>query len=131
MANSDVISEMFKAFADTTRLRILHLLTHNEMCVADLVQILKVPQPTASRHLAYLRRSGLVEDRKEGLWVHYSLADSRNRFHERLLECLRCCFDEVPELVADARRAKKLAAKGGCCPMPAAAQLASGGGRRA
>ncbi|MHC5065007.1 MAG: ArsR/SmtB family transcription factor [Planctomycetota bacterium] len=118
MASSNHLNAMFKAFADETRLRILHLLSIREMCVGDLVRILRVPQPTASRHLGYLRRAGLVEDRKEGLWVHYSLADARSDFHHRLIDCVRCCFDEVPELAADAKRAARLATQGGCCPEP-------------
>ena len=83
------------------------------MC--DLVEVLGVPQPKTSRHLAYLRRAGLVVARKEGLWCHYRLASARNAFHHKLLECLASCFHDVPELAADA---KCLAAKGkgkGCC----------------
>jgi ArsR family transcriptional regulator len=65
----------FKALADTTRLRILGLLLTGEVCVCDIHGSLRIPQPTASRHLAYLRRAGLVSTRKQGLWVHYRLAD--------------------------------------------------------
>ena len=64
---------LFKALADATRLRILGLLLTGEVCVCDIHESLKIPQPKASRHLAYLRRSGLVETRREGLWVHYRL----------------------------------------------------------
>ena len=74
------INLIFRAFSDRTRLRILCLLTHDEMCVGDLVKVLQVPQPTASRHLSYLRRAGLVETRKNGLWVHYRLARARMPF---------------------------------------------------
>lgn len=104
---------MFRAFSDRTRLRILHLLGAGELCVCDLMDVLKVPQAKTSRHLAYLRRAGLVVSRKEGLWIHYSLAPARGAFHEKLLECLHCCFQDVPELAADAKR---LVAKGrNCC----------------
>src|SRR4051812_39216937 len=64
---------LFKALADATRLRILGLLLSGEVCVCDIHESLKIPQPKASRHLAYLRRTGLVETRREGLWVHYRL----------------------------------------------------------
>ena len=64
---------LFKALADATRLRILGLLLTGEVCVCDIHESLKIPQPKASRHLAYLRRAGLVETRREGLWVHYRL----------------------------------------------------------
>src|ERR1044072_6398982 len=65
---------LFKALADATRLRILGLLLSGEVCVCDIHESLKIPQSKASRHLAYLRRSGLVETRREGLWIHYRLA---------------------------------------------------------
>jgi len=105
---------MFRAFSDRTRLRILHLLRDGELCVCDLVDVLAVPQPKASRHLAYLRKAGLVVARKQGLWSYYSLAPTRNTFHEKLLDCLASCFNDVPELAKDAKR---LCARGkNCCP---------------
>jgi ArsR family transcriptional regulator len=110
-------TSLLAAFADPTRLRILNLLQAGDLCVADLVQLLRVPQPTASRHLAHLRRAGLVATRKEGLWVFYALARPASPFHARLVDCLACCFREVPELHADLGRADKLRAKGGCCPL--------------
>jgi ArsR family transcriptional regulator, arsenate/arsenite/antimonite-responsive transcriptional repressor len=64
---------VLKALADPTRLRILALLASGEICVCHIHTALAVPQPTASRHLAYLKKSGLVEDRKVGLWKHYRL----------------------------------------------------------
>ena len=72
------LEDVFKALADTTRLRILGLLLTGEVCVCDIHESLKIPQSKASRHLAYLRRSGLVTTRRDGLWIHYrlgSLAD--------------------------------------------------------
>src|SRR6266699_577415 len=65
---------LFKALADATRLRILGLLLTGEVCVCHIHESLKITQPKASRHLAYLRRAGLVETRRDGLWVHYRLA---------------------------------------------------------
>ena len=64
---------LFKALADATRLRILGLLLAGEVCVCDIHETLRIPQSKASRHLAYLRRSGLVETRREGLWIHYRM----------------------------------------------------------
>jgi ArsR family transcriptional regulator len=114
---ADRIDRIFRAFSDRTRLRILHLLQGGECCVGDLVSILRAAQPAVSRHLAYLRRAGLVQVRREGLWCHYRLAPAANPFHEKLLECLGCCFEEVPQLRADATRAAKLRKAGaGCCP---------------
>jgi len=114
-AASKSVSDKFAAFSDPTRLRILHLLRGGELCVGDLVTILDMPQPTISRHLAYLRRSQLVETRKSGLWMYYSLAAAKSEFHRKLLDCLTACFADVPELKKDATRAKKLRKSGGCC----------------
>src|SRR5689334_8907960 len=66
---------LFKALADSTRLRILGLLLTGEVCVCHINEALKIPQPKASRHLAYLRRARLVAARREGTWMHYRLAD--------------------------------------------------------
>jgi ArsR family transcriptional regulator len=107
---------MFRAFSDRTRLRLLYLLQGGECCVGDLVAILGVEQPSASRHLAYLRRAGLVSVRRAGLWCYYALAPATEPFHRKLLECLACCFNEVPEIRADQERAGKVRAAGGCCP---------------
>ncbi len=70
----DSLEATYKALADRTRLRILALLVHGEVCVCEIHDTLRLPQPTASRHLAYLRRAGLVEARREGTWMHYRLA---------------------------------------------------------
>lgn len=107
---------MFRAFSDRTRLRILHLLSEGEMCVGDLVTVLRVPQPTASRHLAYLRKSGLVVTRKNGTWNYYQLAAAESTFHKHLLGCLKGCFHDVPELAKDSKAAAKRRSIGGCCP---------------
>jgi ArsR family transcriptional regulator len=101
---SSRVDTMFRAFGDRTRLRILHMLRGGELCVCDIVSVLRVPQPKASRHLAYLRKAGLVTARKEGLWSYYELAPARDPFHAKLLECLGCCFGSVPELARDAGR---------------------------
>ena len=72
----DQLESAFKALADKTRLRILALLGSNEVCVCHLHDSLGLPQPTVSRHLAYLRRAGLVDVRREGVWMHYQVARS-------------------------------------------------------
>ncbi len=95
---------MFRAFSDRTRLRLLHLLRGQECCVCDLVETLGLPQSKVSRHLAYLRKAGLVTARKEGLWMHYQLAPAAGEFHKSLLNCLACCFECVPELAKDTKR---------------------------
>lgn len=100
------IDAVFRAFSDKTRLRILNMLTVGELCVCDLVEVLDVPQPKASRHLAYLRRVGLVSSRKEGYWSYYRLADKRTALQSKLLEGLACCSAEMPEFAQDLKTVK-------------------------
>ena len=115
---------LFRAFADPTRLRILHLLAPGELCVCDLVDVLRLPQPKISRHLAYLRRAGMVLARREGPWMHYRLAPAQNSLQTKLLDCLTCCFKDLPELAADARKLRQRrpdriapgCAGDNCCP---------------
>lgn len=75
MDNAFKKSKFFKALSDTTRLRILGLLTLREMCVCEVMVALDLTQPTASHHLRILENIGLVKDRKEGKWVFYALCD--------------------------------------------------------
>ena len=112
------VDGLFRAFADRTRLRILNLLRPGELCVCDLVGVIGAPQPTVSRHLAYLRKAGLVVARKEGLWMHDRLAPATSAFHGKLLECLACCFTDVPELARDAAALGKACGDGGSCCGP-------------
>lgn len=77
--------DMFRALSDRTRLRLLHLIDSQEICVCYFVEALKVSQPKISRHLAYLRRTGLVTVRKEGRWVHYRMAVPSDLFAARIL----------------------------------------------
>lgn len=70
-------SKVFKALADTTRLRILKLLEVREMCVCEIMIALGLTQPTASHHLGIMETVGLVKSRKEGKWVYYSIADQK------------------------------------------------------
>ena len=69
--------EIFKACADETRLRILVLLGQGQLCVCEIVDVLDMPQGKVSRHLAVLRRAGLVDDERKGTWIHYSLSGSQ------------------------------------------------------
>jgi ArsR family transcriptional regulator len=128
------LEEAFKAFADPTRLRILGLLTGGEICVCNIHEALAVPQPTASRHLAYLRRKGLVVTRKDGLWVHYQLAPLDDAVMRVLLTAVTHCLSHCDAVAKDRHR---LEAQTGCCtPDLARTNLEccaprSGSGRRA
>jgi ArsR family transcriptional regulator len=102
----------FKALADGTRLRILGLLLTGEVCVCDLQESLKIPQPKASRHLAYLRRAGLVATRREGLWIHYRLAELPDPVLRAISEAIRHALMHTDVVQRDAARLEK---KTGCC----------------
>jgi ArsR family transcriptional regulator len=107
---------VFNALADETRLRILNLLSEGELCVCDLMNVLKEPQSKVSRHLAYLRQAGLVEGRKEGLWMHYRLSKPTARVYGLILKAVRCCRSEFDEFGRDLRSLnKKRDCLVGCC----------------
>lgn len=100
----------FRALADRTRLRLLNLLGDDEVCVCFLVEILGTNQPKVSRHLAYLRRAGVVASRRQGLWVHYRVVPPKNEEAARLLESVRACLAGDPEMRRDRSRLVKV-----CC----------------
>ena len=97
---------LLQALAEPTRLRLLALLLEGETCVCDLTAALEIPQPTASRHLAHLRKAGWVQVRRQGLWAHYSLAPASGPVHESLLESLLRCRADMPELAANEARCR-------------------------
>ena len=109
----DDSTRMLKAFADPVRLRLLNLLSEdNEICVCHLHEALGLPQPTVSRHLAYLRKNQLVVGRKAGLWVYYRLSTPRSELHRTLLGSLRNSLADVEILGRDRER---LAQTVSCC----------------
>jgi ArsR family transcriptional regulator, arsenate/arsenite/antimonite-responsive transcriptional repressor len=110
------MERLFKALADTTRLRILGLLLAGEVCVCDIHESLKIPQSKASRHLAYLRRSGLVETRREGLWIHYRLGTFADPVLAAIGDAVRHALAHADAVHRDGERLKK---RTGCCvPAP-------------
>src|SRR4051812_19542959 len=109
LANMDAA---FKALGDPTRLRILGLLLGGEVCVCDIHGSLGIPQPKASRHLAYLKRTGLVAARKQGLWVHYRLAALGDTVMTSLMSAGTHCLGHVDAVGKDRQRPR--AKKGGC-----------------
>jgi ArsR family transcriptional regulator len=116
MTALDTSSACFQAFADPTRLRLLHLLGEGEVCVCHLVEALGEPQPKVSRHLAVLRRAGLVTARVEGPWRHYALPARPRGLTRTLLGCVKTCLASVEELQEDLRRLRALRADGACEP---------------
>lgn len=114
------LEEAFKAFADPTRLRIVGLLAGGEICVCNIHECLGIPQPTASRHLAYLRRKNLVETRKDGLWVHYKLAALDEPVMRVLMSAVTHVLSHCEAIGKDRQR---LAAQTGCCVPAESAHL--------
>ena len=102
------LETIFKALADATRLRIIGLLLAGEVCVCDIHDSLGLPQPKVSRHLAYLRRAGLVAARREGLWVHYRLAALTDPVMQALLDSVG---HAVGHLASGSRDRKRLSAR--------------------
>ena len=102
----DHLDAVFKGFADPTRIRILSALAPGELCVCDLVDILRLPQPAVSRHLAYLRRMGLVEVTRQQKFAHYRLAEPEHAVHRSLLDCVRTCFRGISLLDRERRHAE-------------------------
>jgi ArsR family transcriptional regulator len=109
---------LFRALADRTRLRLLNLMGDNEVCVCFLVEALGMSQPKISRHLAYLRRAGIVAARREGKWMHYRLRKPTEPHAAAVLDTVRAYFESNGEMRADRSRLVKL-----CCSPAVPAQL--------
>ena len=102
---------LFKALADRTRLRLLNLMAGaGEVCVCFFVEVLGTNQPKISRHLAYLRRAGLVEARRDGKWMHYRLAEPSDAHSARVFAEVMRWLSEDGEMQKDRSRLRKI-----CC----------------
>src|SRR5258708_673615 len=101
---------VFKALSDPTRLRLLNLLADGEVCVCYLGEVLQLVQPKVSRHLAYLRRAGLVTARREGKWMHYGWVEHRDPVTRGVLDGLRDWMAKDATLRAERSSLKRL-----CC----------------
>jgi ArsR family transcriptional regulator, arsenate/arsenite/antimonite-responsive transcriptional repressor len=101
------LSRLFKALADETRLRIVAVLSHGQLCVCHLEEGLNLSQPKVSRHLAILRSAGLVEDERVGTWVYYRLIRQQDAACERQLRGLVGTFSKREVLRKDLKRLVK------------------------
>ncbi len=108
------LEQYFKGLADTNRLRILNLLLHGELCVCDIQYVLEAAQPTVSRHLSYLKNSGLVLDRRNGYRMFYRLADTKKGTRKRLFEFLQDAYANETQLQVDRKRLKQAIEAGSC-----------------
>jgi len=109
------LERLFQALADPTRLRIIGLLLDGEVCVCDLHASLDISQPKASRHLAALRRAGLVAARRDGLWMHYRLADLSDPGVAAVVASVKTALRQVPTVRRDAAALSKTT---GCVSAP-------------
>ncbi len=85
-------AQVLKALGDETRLRIIGLLTHGELCVCDIMAVLNIPQSTVSRHLAYLKNTGWIDGKREGAWMYYTLIEEETGLKQGVLETLTETF---------------------------------------
>lgn len=100
----------FRALADRTRLRLLNLMDSDEVCVCFFVEILQVNQPKVSRHLAYLRKAGIVDARREGTWMHYRIVEPSHDDAARVLNDVRSWLARDPQMQKDRKKLVKV-----CC----------------
>lgn len=104
------IALLFKALADTTRLRLINLVGEDEVCVCFFVEVLKINQPKISRHLAYLRRAGVVSARRDGKWIHYRIVEPPDSHAAHIFREVRAGLAEDPAMKSDRARLEKI-----CC----------------
>ena len=129
----DELENLFKALADKTRLRILALLGNNEVCVCHIHDSLGLPQPTVSRHLAYLRKSGLVATRRDGVWMHYQVSRSLNPVVHGVVAAAVSALQQLPATNQDRKQFERSFGQlyvldspaGGACCAPRAPDSAS------
>ncbi len=106
----------FRALADRTRLRLLNLLGGDEVCVCFFVEILNVNQPKISRHLAYLRKAGVVAARRDGTWMHYRIVEPMNEDAVQVFRAVRALLAKDPEMQKDRKKLVNVC----CAPNPPA-----------
>ena len=98
---------VLKALSDETRLRILKLLSKRKLCVCELEAALGLPQSKVSRHLTVLRSAGLVEDRRDGLWIFYSLLKPKNDFETSIIQTIKSALSDSELVKQDQKRLVK------------------------
>ena len=104
------LARIFAALADPTRLRLLNLIAGREVCVCYLVEVLRQSQPKVSRHLAYLRKAGVVAARREGKWMHYRIQQPQDPAVASILAAALDSLQADPEMQADLARLSRA-----CC----------------
>ena len=111
-ARANDMELLFKALADRTRLRLLNIIGNDEVCVCYFVEVLRTNQPKISRHLAYLRRAGVVSARREGKWMHYRLVSPPDPHAARVFDEVRTWLAQDREMQQDRARLQRV-----CCAL--------------
>ncbi len=109
-----MLDQYFRGLADGTRVRILNLLLHGELCVCDIQHVLDSPQPNVSRHLTYLKNCGLVLDRRDGTRMFYRLTEARSGLKTELFRFLGKVVTKDPILQEDTHKLKEAVRSGSC-----------------
>jgi ArsR family transcriptional regulator len=112
------IELLFKALADQTRLRLINLIGEDEVCVCFFVEVLKTNQPKISRHLAYLRRAGVVSARREGKWIHYRIVEPPEPHAANIFREVCTWLTNDPTMQSDRARLRQI-----CCAPKLPVQL--------
>ena len=98
------LDKLFRAFADPTRLRLLNLMSKQEICVCYFTEVIGAPQPKISRHLAYLRKAGIVAARRDGKWMHYRLTIPRDAHAAAILKSTIAALRTDKQMQRDCER---------------------------
>ncbi len=104
----DNIIQIYKALSEEIRLRIIMLLTHGELCVCDLMEIFQETQSKISRHLAYLKHSGFVKNRRVGTWMHYSLKESMDKYKLAHISFMKQYLSEMAPFKNDVKKMEEV-----------------------
>lgn len=112
------IELLFKALADRTRLRLLNLIGEDEICVCFFVEVLNTNQPKISRHLAYLRKAGVVSARRDGKWIHYRIVEPPDEHAANIFREVRTLLRNDPVMQRDRARLAQI-----CCAPQLPVQL--------
>lgn len=108
------LTKLFRALADETRVRIVALLAHGELCVCHIEKALDLSQPNISRHLGILRMAGIVDARRDGTWVYYQLATQENEAVQEMLATLAKTFGAERAIRADHAKLRKSCGPDAC-----------------
>ena len=112
------LAQIFRALADPTRLRLINLMSEQEICVCYFIEVIAAPQPKISRHLAYLRRTGIVAARRDGKWMHYRLTMPQSPHAASILKSTVAALKSDKQMQRDCQRLDRA-----CCGVKSLAQV--------